>query len=95
MSRGSPACAPAGRASPRRVGSRSIPPSTARHATGPGAPDVQITVTVNDAVFTREVEPRLLLIHFLRDELRAHRLALGLRHLQLQRLRGLAGRAAR
>ena len=30
---------------------------------------MQITVTVNDVVFTREVEPRLLLIHFLRDEL--------------------------
>jgi len=30
---------------------------------------VQITVTVNYVVFTREVEPRLLLIHFLRDEL--------------------------
>ena len=30
---------------------------------------MQITVTVNGAVFTREVEPRLLLIHFLRDEL--------------------------
>src|SRR5262249_40860248 len=32
-------------------------------------PDMQITVTVNDAAFTREVEPRLLLIHFLRDDL--------------------------
>jgi aerobic carbon-monoxide dehydrogenase small subunit len=31
---------------------------------------VQITVTVNGTSFTREVEPRLLLIHFLRDELR-------------------------
>ena len=30
---------------------------------------MQITVTVNDAAFTREVEPRLLLIHFLRDDL--------------------------
>ena len=30
---------------------------------------MQITVTVNYVVFTREVEPRLLLIHFLRDEL--------------------------
>jgi len=30
---------------------------------------MQITVTVNDAAFTREVEPRLLLIHFLRDQL--------------------------
>ena len=30
---------------------------------------MQITVTVNGAAFTREVEPRLLLIHFLRDDL--------------------------
>ena len=30
---------------------------------------MQITVTVNYVVFTREVEPRLLLIHFLRDQL--------------------------
>ena len=32
-------------------------------------PDMQITVTVNGTAFTREVEPRLLLIHFLRDDL--------------------------
>jgi carbon-monoxide dehydrogenase small subunit len=32
-------------------------------------PDVQITVIVNEAPVTREVEPRLLLIHFLRDDL--------------------------
>lgn len=31
---------------------------------------MQITVTVNDVVHTRDVEPRLLLTHFLRDELR-------------------------
>src|SRR5947208_378812 len=30
---------------------------------------MQITVTVNGGAHTREVEPRLLLIHFLRDEL--------------------------
>ena len=30
---------------------------------------MQITVTVNDQEYTREVEPRLLLVHFLRDEL--------------------------
>ncbi|HLQ57199.1 MAG TPA: 2Fe-2S iron-sulfur cluster-binding protein, partial [Streptosporangiaceae bacterium] len=33
-------------------------------------PDVKLTVTVNGASYTREVEPRLLLIHFLRDDLR-------------------------
>ena len=30
---------------------------------------MQVTVTVNDQEYTREVEPRLLLVHFLRDEL--------------------------
>ena len=30
---------------------------------------MQITVTVNGSAYTREVEPRHLLIHFLRDEL--------------------------
>jgi aerobic carbon-monoxide dehydrogenase small subunit len=30
---------------------------------------MQITVTVNGAEYTREVEPRLLLVHFLRDDL--------------------------
>ena len=32
-------------------------------------PDMRITLTVNGSPFTREVEPRLLLIHFLRDDL--------------------------
>ena len=31
---------------------------------------MQVTMTVNGAAVTREIEPRLLLIHFLRDELR-------------------------
>ncbi len=30
---------------------------------------MQITMTVNDHEYTRDVEPRMLLIHFLRDEL--------------------------
>jgi len=30
---------------------------------------MQITVTVNGTSYTRDVEPRLLLVHFLRDEL--------------------------
>ena len=30
---------------------------------------MRVTVTVNDTEYTRDVEPRLLLIHFLRDEL--------------------------
>ena len=31
---------------------------------------MQVTVSVNDREQTREIEPRLLLVHFLRDELR-------------------------
>jgi carbon-monoxide dehydrogenase small subunit len=31
---------------------------------------MNVTVTVNDREYTREIEPRLLLVHFLRDELR-------------------------
>jgi carbon-monoxide dehydrogenase small subunit len=31
---------------------------------------MEVTMTVNGAEYTRDVEPRLLLIHFLRDELR-------------------------
>ena len=30
---------------------------------------MQITVTVNGTAYTRDVEARLLLIHFIRDEL--------------------------
>jgi carbon-monoxide dehydrogenase small subunit len=30
---------------------------------------MKVTVTVNDTEYTREVEPRLLLVHFLREEL--------------------------
>jgi carbon-monoxide dehydrogenase small subunit len=30
---------------------------------------VQVTVTVNGQAYTREIEPRMLLVHFLRDEL--------------------------
>jgi carbon-monoxide dehydrogenase small subunit len=30
---------------------------------------VRVSITVNDELFTREVEARLLLVHFLRDEL--------------------------
>jgi aerobic carbon-monoxide dehydrogenase small subunit len=33
------------------------------------APDVQVTITVNGTEVTREIEPRLLLVHFLRDVL--------------------------
>jgi carbon-monoxide dehydrogenase small subunit len=30
---------------------------------------MQVTMKVNDAVVTREIEPRLLLVHFIRDQL--------------------------
>ncbi|MHB8694926.1 MAG: (2Fe-2S)-binding protein [Solirubrobacteraceae bacterium] len=30
---------------------------------------MQVTLTVNEREYTREIEPRLLLVHFLRDEL--------------------------
>ena len=30
---------------------------------------MQVTVKVNGEEYTREIEPRLLLVHFLRDEL--------------------------
>ena len=70
-----------------------------RRAVRPGAgrgglTDMQITVTVNGDEHTRDVEPRLLLVHFLRDELRPDRHPLGLRHVQLRRLHGLARRRA-
>ena len=68
-------------------------PSTAR--CGSSWPlSVQVTVSVNGVEYTREVEPRLLLVHFLRDELGADRDALGLRHLELRHVRGADGRQA-
>ena len=57
-----------------------------------GSGVMQVTVSVNDRDYTRQIEPRLLLVHFLRDELRAHRDALGVRHLELRHLRGPDGR---
>ena len=39
-----------------------------RAGCGEGA-GMKVTITVNDELFTREVEARLLLVHFLRDEL--------------------------
>ncbi len=53
---------------------------------------MQVSMTVNGESVTREIEGRMLLVHFLRDDARAHRHALGLRHQQLRHLRGLAGR---
>ena len=56
---------------------------------------MQVTVSVNGEEHTREVEPRLLLVHFLRDDARPDRDALGLRHLQLRHVRRADGRRAR
>ena len=39
---------------------------------------MQVNMTVNGEPVTAEVEPRTLLVHFLRDQLRPHRHALGL-----------------
>src|SRR5436190_16298656 len=39
-----------------------------RHAPSENPP-MQVTVTVNGEEHTRDIEPRLLLVHFLRDEL--------------------------
>ena len=53
---------------------------------------MQVTMSVNGESVTRDIEGRLLLVHFLRDDARADRHALGVRHQQLRHLRGLAGR---
>ena len=55
---------------------------------------MQVTLTVNGDEVTREIEPRLLLVHFLRDELGLTGHPLGLRHLQLRHLRRADGRRA-
>ncbi len=54
---------------PRRSRERR-PAHPARHALAVGRPSVNVTVSVNGVEYTRDVEPRLLLVHFLRDELR-------------------------
>ena len=56
---------------------------------------MQVTMTVNGEERTRDVEPRLLLVHFLRDDARPDRHPLGLRHLQLRRLRRARSTASR
>ena len=56
--------------------------------------DVQITVTVNGVAQTRDVEPRLLLVHFLRDELGLTGTHWCVRHLQLRRVRRAVRRPA-
>ena len=49
-------------------------------------PRVRVSVEVNGTHYEREVEPRLLLVHFLRDELGLTGTHVGLRHVQLRRL---------
>ena len=56
---------------------------------------MQVTMTVNGEEHARDVEPRLLLVHFLRDDAGPDRHALGLRHVQLRHVRRAHGRRAR
>ena len=56
---------------------------------------MQVTMTVNGDEVSREVEPRLLLVHFLRDQLRPDRHPLGLRHVELRRVRACGWTACR
>src|SRR3954453_23762272 len=44
-------------------------PPTARPRPGPRGSAVEVSVTVNGELVTRDVEARMLLVHFLRDEL--------------------------
>ena len=57
-------------------------------------PDMQVTITINGEQVTRDVEPRMLLVHFLREDAGPDRHPLGLRHLQLRRLRPVGRRQA-
>jgi xanthine dehydrogenase iron-sulfur cluster and FAD-binding subunit A len=43
--------------------------SPATRPTREGTADMQVTMTVNGETVTREIEGRMLLVHFLRDEL--------------------------
>ena len=54
---------------------------------------MQVTMNVNGEEVTRDVEPRLLLVHFVRDHLAPHRHALGMRHLQLRGVRACGSTA--
>ena len=63
----------------------------AQHA---GGLTMQVTITINGEQVSRDVEPRQLLVHFIRDTLGPDRHPLGLRHLELRRLRGADGRRA-
>ncbi len=55
----------------RHLAERADPPGPApRRRPGAGREaDMQVTITVNGEDVTREIEPRLLLVHFLRDDL--------------------------
>src|SRR4051794_3752394 len=69
-----PTSSPDGRCAVRWSESRLVRRETAhrareRKATGTGARDMQVTMTVNGEPVTREIQGRMLLVHFLRDEL--------------------------
>ena len=53
-----------------------------------------VTATVNGTARSADVETRLLLVHFLRETLGAHRHAHRLRHDELRRVHGAPGRDA-
>src|SRR5690606_15838388 len=56
-------------APPRRRAHPARPAAGGRPGTGTGAGPMIVTMTVNGEEVTREVEGRLLLVHFLRDQL--------------------------
>ena len=56
---------------------------------------MDISININGETVTRDVEPRTLLVHFIRDTPGPDRHALGLRHLQLRRLRRARWTASR
>ncbi len=78
----SPACSPPGRCAERPT------------AQLPGGLHVNVSLTVNGEQVSHDVEPRQLLVHFIRETLDLTGHALGLRHVQLRRLRRAARRQA-
>ena len=59
-----------------------------------GSGTVEVTVTINGTDHTHDVEPRVLLVDFIRTRRRAHRHAHRLRHDELRRVHGAARRHA-
>ena len=80
-----------------RAGRLQAPPRRRSHPTGAAPRDgarpasggliINVSMTVNGERVSHDVEPRLLLVHFIRETLGPHGHPLGLRHLELRRLR--------